>query len=543
MSDSIPPFDEETRKVEVQNFEVRQGEIPKGEIRGAKSPSGKSPIARRALRILAIVAAVLVLLVAALPLVVSFDAVRGRVLAAAEAALHRKVEAGRVRLRLLPLGASVENVTVRNRPGSSSPALLSADHVSVRLAFWPLLARRADVRKVVLDGVTLTVERGENGALNIGDFLAASGRPSKGAQAATAAAFQVSNVEITRGRLQFVDRRVVPGETVTTTVDAIDGGVFGLSASAPARFDFAGRLLADGTPNVAFKGSFGPPKPGRPLGESALGATLSAKNLTLARLGPYVGAKQEADPGVLSLDATANGAFLGALKLAGNLTLVPREGGGPLPALDGQLQAVLDWPHGALTLEQSPISVAKIPLMLQGRVDGLRTTPRVDLRFTTPGEVAIDGVSGLPDAAGSLPADFKIAGRVRVAAEVAGSSADRTRHASVAAVPLEVSQGGQPVLSSPNATATLESRGGEPPTGRLTILSGKLKGAPFQSVLADWSLDKGVLTLSRADAAGAHVSADLREARGQALVDALTKLLEQLVGAAPQAATTTPASR
>src|SRR5262249_8145955 len=271
---------------------------------------------------------------------VSFDAVRGRVLAAAEAALHRKVEAGKIRLRIFPLGAGVEKVTVHNRPGFESPALLSAEHVSVRLAFWPLLARRADVRRVVLEGVTLTVERDPKGALNVGDFLAATGRPSKGAQPATAAAILISNVEITRGRLQLVDRKVVPGETVTTTLDGIEGEIAGISASTPARFDFEGRLLAEGAPNVSFKGTFGPPKPGRPLAESAVAATLAAKNLSLAKLGPYLGAKQEADPGVLSLDATANGAVLGALKLAGNLTLVPRECGGPLPALDGQLTGV-----------------------------------------------------------------------------------------------------------------------------------------------------------------------------------------------------------
>jgi hypothetical protein len=543
MNDYTPPFDEVTRQREVRDLKLRDGEVPEGEIREANPPNGESPNARRALRILAIVAAVLVLLVAALPFVVSFDAVRGRVLAAAETALHRKVEAGRIRLRIFPLGAGVDNVTVRNRPGFATPALLSADHVSIRLAFWPLLARRADVRRVVLEGASLTVERDPKGALNVADFLAASARPSRGAQPATSAAILISNVEITRGRLQIVDRKLVPGETLTTTLDAIEGAILGISASSPARFDFDGRLLADGATNVTLKGTFGPPKPGRPLAESGIAATLSAKNLALARLGPYLGAKQEADPGVLSLDATANGAILGALRLAGNLTLVPREGGGPLPALDGQLSGVLDWPHGALTLEQSPITIAKIPLMVQGRVDGLRKAPRVDWKLATPGEVAIDGVSGLPDAAGTLPADFKISGRVRVAAEVAGSTEDRTRHASLAAVPLEVSQGGQSILAAPSATVTLESRVGAPTTGRLSVPSGKLKGTPFQGLLADWSLDKGVLTLSTASgsegegsaghsaavAAAPPVSADLSEARGQVLVDALTKLLQDFL--------------
>ena len=536
MSDDYkPPFDEETREREIrrelrdETLELRRDDAA---ALDESTHEDRSPRPRAVLRIAAIAVAVLVLLVAALPFVVSLDAVRGRVLAAAGAALHRKVEAGRIRLRLLPLGANVENVTVRNKPGFESPALLAAEHVSVRLAFWPLLARRADVRKVVLDGATLTVERDPKGALNVDDFFAASARPSPGAQAATSAAILISNVEIARGRLQVVDRKAVPGETVTTTLDEVEGAISGISASAPARFDFDGRLFADGASNVSWKGTFGPPKPGRPLAESVIAATLSAKNLSLAKLGPYLGTKQEADPGVLSFDATANGAILGALKLAGNLTLVPREGGGPWPALDGQLTAVVDWPHGALTLEQSPITIAKIPFMAQGRVDDLRTAPRLDLKLATPGEVAIDGVSGLPDAAGTLPADFKIAGRVRLTAEVTGTAADRARHASLSAAPLEVSQAAQPILSAPSATATLESRVGEVTTGRVSLPSGKLKGAAFQNLLADWSLEKGVLTLSPADSATARESADLSEARGQALVDALTKLLEQYLGAA-----------
>ncbi len=536
MNDFTPPFDEVTREREIKDVELRDGEVPESEAPAARSPDGRSPNARRALRILALVLAVLVLLVAALPFVVSFEAVRGRVLAAAETALHRKVEAGRIRLRILPLGAGVDGVIVRNRPGFTTPALLSAEHVSIRLAFWPLLARRADVRKVVVEGATLTVERDPNGTLNVADFLAASARTSKGAQPATSAAILISNVEISQGRLQIVDRRRVPGETVTTTLDAIEGEILGISASSPARFDLDGRLLADGAPNVTLKGTFGPPKPGRPLAESGIAATLSAKNLALARLGPYLGAKQEADPGVLSLDATANGAILGALRLAGNLRLVPREGeAGPLPSLDGQLAGVLDWPHGALTVEPSPVTIAKIPLMVQGRVDGLRKAPRVDWRLVTPGEIAIDGVSGLPGEAGTLPADFKIAGRVRLTAEVAGTSEDRTRHASLAAVPLAVSQAGQSILDAPSATATLESRVGEPTTGRLSVPSGRLRGVAFENLLADWSLEKGVLTLSRADAAAPPVSADLSAARGQLLVDALAKLLQDFltpVGAA-----------
>jgi AsmA protein len=501
-----------------------------------------TPAARRALRILAVVAGLLIVGVAALPYVVSLDAVRGRVLAAAEAALHRKVEAGRLRLEIFTgLGAGAENVVVHNKPGWQTPALLAADRVSVKLAFWPLLSRRIEVRRIVLDGATVTIERDAKGATNVDDFLSASGRPSAGAQPATAAAFLIANAAVSRGRVQVVDRKIVPGETVTTTLDAIDGRVTGLSASSPARFDLAARLLADTGRNLTLRGTFGPPKPGRPLGESVLAASVSAKSVALARLGPYLGEKQEADPGVLSIDATANGAFLGALRLSGNLALAPRENAGStIPPVAGLLVAELDWPHGALTIEPSPITVAKLPLTLQGRVDDLRTTPRVDLRVATTGEAPLDGIAAVPAIAAALPQGVAVSGKITLAAELTGPVNDLATHASLSAAPIGVASGGTPLLAAASATATLESRGKGPRSGRVTIPAGELKGLHFTDLRADWSLDAGRLVLSpSAEVYGGRLTArvesepgrpdaesratvELAGVQGEALVDALT---------------------
>lgn len=498
---------------------------------------------RRILRIVAIAVGILILLVAALPYFVSLDRARSRVLSAAEAALHRKVEAGTLRLQILSgLGARAEKVVVRNKAGWGSPSLLTADRVTVKLAFWPLLSRRIVVRKVVMDGVTFTVERNPMGALNVDDFLSASGRPSEGARSATAGAFLVSNAEIKRGRLQLVDRKVVPGETVTTVLEELSGRIADMSPSRPARFDMTARLLADTGRNVTLKGTFGPPIPGQPLGDATLAATLSAKSLSLGGLGPYLGTKPEVDPGVLSLDATADGALLAPLKLGGNLVLVPREGGGsPFPALDGQFVATLDWTRGTLVLEKSPFTVAKLPLMVEGRVRDLRTAPRLDLAFATPGEVEIENITGLPGLAGTLPAGMAVAGRVRLSAELSGPTGDLASHASLSAAPFELSRDGRPFLTATNATATLESRGQGPRTGRLKIPVGKLEELPFENLLADWSWDKGTGTLILAPAHQGNASAPAvtidvagtlaggGPAASKALADALADGLRQLV--------------
>ncbi|HEU5250402.1 MAG TPA: hypothetical protein VFW15_10500, partial [Thermoanaerobaculia bacterium] len=98
-----------------------------------------SPIVRRLATIAVLVVGFLIAIVLLLPYVVSLDSTRARILGAAETALHRKVEAGAIRLQILSgLGAGTERLVVQNGPGWESPTLLSADRVSVKVAFWPL---------------------------------------------------------------------------------------------------------------------------------------------------------------------------------------------------------------------------------------------------------------------------------------------------------------------------------------------------------------------------------------------------------------------
>jgi len=184
------------------------------------------PAVRRLIWIAGAILGVLVLAVLALPYLVSLDALRERVVEKAAAALHRKVEVGKVRLQILTgLGAGVEKVVVHNQQGWESPALLTADEVSVKVAFWPLLSRRVEVKKIVLHGLALTVERDPAGKLNVGDFISAGGRESASAAETAATALLVSRIEIAGGRALFADRKVSPGKTVTTGIEDLQGRI------------------------------------------------------------------------------------------------------------------------------------------------------------------------------------------------------------------------------------------------------------------------------------------------------------------------------
>jgi hypothetical protein len=508
-----------------------------------------SSAARRLLLAAAVSIGILAALLLALPYVVSLDAMRARILGAAETALHRKVEAGAIRLEIFSgLGARIESFAVRNGAGWESPSLVSADRLSVKVAFWPLLSRRVEVRRVILDGVTVAVERGPKGALNIGDFLEEAPARGEPGGKPSAAALLVSRVQISRGRFLFVDRKISPGQTVTVSLDDLTGEISGGGPAPSARFDLSARFLADTGRNLSLKGSLGPAPAGREPGEASLDAAFEVRRLTLSRLGPYLGLPKGTDPGVFSADGAVEGSVPGPVRLTSNLSLLPSSPSSTIPPIEGKLVLTLDWPGGSLVIAKSPLAVAKLPLTVEGRIDGLRASPNVQLHLATSGDVPLDGATGLPGLSGALPAGAKLSGRVRLEAGIEGPSSDLEARASVDAAPIGVLLSGQPLFAAPAARATLASRGKGPVSGRVTAPSGRLQKLPFENLAADWTWDKGAFTVSPTLRAfggtlGARLETDLArprsesrvalEVRGveaQPLVESLTSARNVLLG-------------
>jgi len=394
----------------------------------------------------------------------------------------------------------------------------------------------------------VTIERGPDGALNIDDFLSAGKRDSAPASRTAAAALLVSRIEIEHGRALFVDRKVVPGKTMTLALDDITGRLTDVGPTTPARFDLAARFLADSGRNLTLRGKLGPPPSEGPVGGAPLEAGFSAKSLALARLAPYVAAFQSTDPGTLSVDGKAIGKILGALEITGSVVLAPAGPSSPIPAVDGTFESSLDWPKGALAIGRSVFEVAKLPLAIQGRFYDLHKEPHVDLRIATPGDVELDKVTGLPGLAGRLPASVNLTGRVRIEAQLEGPTADLEMRGSADASSFGVTMDGQPLFSAPSLHATLGSRGKAPLSGRVTAPSGKLKNMAFERLVADLTWDKGSLTLSpsagvfggtiaaRVDTDFAHprsesrMALDVQGVQGQPLLESLTSLRNVFAG-------------
>lgn len=98
------------------------------------------------------------------------DSERPRIEAAVEQATGRDLTLGgplRVKLSLVPT-VTLSEVTLGNPPGGgfSRPAMLTAKRVEVELALLPLLSRRIELQRILLDGPDLLLERDAEGRPN-----------------------------------------------------------------------------------------------------------------------------------------------------------------------------------------------------------------------------------------------------------------------------------------------------------------------------------------------------------------------------------------
>jgi hypothetical protein len=436
---------------------------------------------------------------------------------------------------------------VHDKRNPDAPPLLSAEHASIKVAFWPLLSRRVEVRRLELRGVTMTVERSADGKLSVEDFLSAGRRESAPASRTAAAVLLVRRIDLDGGRVVFVDHRT--GRTETIALDDVTAHLRDIGASTPARFDVAARFLADRGRNVTLQGTLGPPPGSGPIGEAPLDARFSAKDLALARLAPWVAAFRDSDPGTLAIDGNAQGKLLGALAIAGKIALDPSAASGArMPAVDGTVALTLDWPKGMLAIGRSLFDVAELPIQVEGRIDHFHETPELDVRLGTPGDVPLDHVTGMPGVAGRFPDGLRLAGSARLEARIQGASSDLDVSGSADAASFRLTRDAQPLLDSPAVHATLESKGAAPLSGRVSAAAGKLRQLPFANLRAEWTWDKGALTLTTsADVFGgaletrlhsdfgkpgseSRVAFDLRGIQAQPLVESTTTVRNVLSG-------------
>ncbi len=121
---------------------------------------------KRLLWVIAGLIALLLVAALAIPRVIDLEPLKARWLPVAQEAIGREVSVGRAALSLFPLGVTIRDIRVMDDPGISRDPFLTADTVTIRVAFWPLLRKRIEVTGAVVHEPAIVFIKNERGRWN-----------------------------------------------------------------------------------------------------------------------------------------------------------------------------------------------------------------------------------------------------------------------------------------------------------------------------------------------------------------------------------------
>lgn len=123
--------------------------------------------------LLIVVAFIVVVIAVALflPPFIDLGAYKSRYLPLVAEALHRNVDVGEVRLRVVPTPSiRVSALTVSDNPAFSKQAFFSAQQFRLRLKFWPLLKGQLQVDEFILEKPSVNLIKRADGTFNFADI-------------------------------------------------------------------------------------------------------------------------------------------------------------------------------------------------------------------------------------------------------------------------------------------------------------------------------------------------------------------------------------
>jgi AsmA protein len=123
--------------------------------------------------------ALIVVALALAPSLLNLEQIKAQIVHRVEQQIDRDVELGQVHLEFFNgLGAGLDKLTIANPKGWQSPHFVKVDTLSVKVALLPLLSRKIEVSKIILNTGEIVVERDAQGRFNYDDLTAASAAPT-----------------------------------------------------------------------------------------------------------------------------------------------------------------------------------------------------------------------------------------------------------------------------------------------------------------------------------------------------------------------------
>ncbi|HXY52928.1 MAG TPA: AsmA family protein [Terriglobales bacterium] len=209
---------------------------------------------KRTLKIVAIVIAVLLVILIAIPLIINVNSFRPRIESEASAALGRQVSLGNLSLSLLTGSVGVDDIKIADDPAFSKSPFVTAKSLKVGVELMPLIfSKQLNVTDITLDEPQITLLKAPNGTWNFSSLGGtAAKKPEAEKSGSTPQNFSVA-------RLQVKDGKLLVGKANSAKTQAYDKvNIEVTNFSTTSQFPFKLTAGLPGGGNADISGKAGP---------------------------------------------------------------------------------------------------------------------------------------------------------------------------------------------------------------------------------------------------------------------------------------------
>lgn len=219
----------------------------------ASRPAREDCMKKHWLKIAAIVVALLVVILIAVPFMIDVDSFRPRIQKEASAALGRQVTLGKLSLSILSSTVEADDISIADDAGFSNQPFVKAESLKVGVELRPLIfSKTINVTEIVLEKPQITLIRGPNGTWNFSNIGAAS-KAGSTTERSEVPGFSVAKLDVNDGKLMIGKA----GSALPPQVyDDVNVDVTDFSAKSQFPFELTARLPGGGDAHI--EGKAGP---------------------------------------------------------------------------------------------------------------------------------------------------------------------------------------------------------------------------------------------------------------------------------------------
>ncbi len=275
---------------------------------------------KTALKVIAIVVALLIVGAIALPFLINVNSFRPQIESRLSDALGRPVKVGNLSLSLLSGGVGADDLSIADDPKFSNAPFIKAKSLKVGVEMLPLIfSKQLNITEIVIEEPEIALLRNQAGAWNFSS-LGNSTEKKPAEKSSGTSNLSVGKLELTGGRISF---GTIPSKRKPIVYDKVDIVVKNLSMASA--FPLTASVGLPGGGSLKLEGTLGPIN-SNDVSLSPLDAKLNINKLDLSQsalVDPNAGISGLADfEGAVTSDGRAAKAN-GTLK-ATNLKLTPK---------------------------------------------------------------------------------------------------------------------------------------------------------------------------------------------------------------------------